>query len=111
MAARIEGKPSEKGAGPDNADRKSLVKLCEVITESKSNRHIIYKFMRFGFDELSLEELACTLVNPTFTIDFKRNVKEEWTANYHVRAVDRLRENDFPMDWFIKQCYASGYEN
>ena len=67
--------------------------------------------MRLGFDELTLEDLDCTLVNPTFTIDFKKNVKEDWTTNYHKKAVDKLRDNEFPMDWFIKQSYAHGYEN
>jgi len=53
-----------------------------VQTDSKSNQHIIYKFMKKGFTALSAEELACTMVNPTFSVDFKKNTLEDWNVNY-----------------------------
>jgi hypothetical protein len=34
--------------------------------------------MKKGFTSLSAEELAATMVNPTFSVDFKKNVKEDW---------------------------------
>jgi hypothetical protein len=54
----------------------------DIISDSKSNKHVIYKFMKKGFTALSAEELACTMVNPTFSIDFKANVGEDWNIQY-----------------------------
>ena len=81
------------------------------MTDSKSNRHIIYKFMMLGFGALTHEELACTLVNPTFTIDFKKNAKEDWTKNYHLKAIEKIKESKFPIEWFTNQCSASGFDD
>ena len=53
-----------------------------VANGNESNRTIIYKFMKKGFQALTAEELACTLVNPTFSIDFKDNTGEDWNYNY-----------------------------
>ncbi len=38
--------------------------------------------MKKGFSSLSAEELACTMVQPDFTLDFKKNTKEDWVASY-----------------------------
>lgn len=62
--------------------KKSYLNLEDIISDSSSNKHIIYKFMKKGFTALTAEELACTMVNPTFTVDFKKNTKEDWSVNY-----------------------------
>ena len=54
----------------------------DIVSDSKSNQHIIYKFMKKGFTALSAEDLACTMVNPTFSVDFKKNTLEDWNLNY-----------------------------
>ena len=94
-----ETKEKVKGDTNKTEEEKELIrkailankKLNEILTDSKSNRHIIYKFMTVGFASLTLEELACTLVNPTFTIDFKKNAEEDWTMNYHLKALEKLK--------------------
>jgi len=67
--------------------------------------------MKKGFTALSAEELACTMVNPTFTVDFKRNTKEDWTVNYQAKVVEKLQRCKFHMHWFIKQSSAKGYDD
>lgn len=62
--------------------KKSYMNVEDIISDSSSNKHIIYKFMKKGFTALTAEELACTMVNPTFTVDFKKNTKEDWSVNY-----------------------------
>ena len=57
---------------------KKNLNLDDIVSDSKSNKHVIYKFMKKGFAALTAEELACTMVNPTFSIDFKKNTKEDW---------------------------------
>ena len=54
----------------------------DIMATNDTNKHIIYKFMRKGFSSLSAEELACTMVEPDFTLDFKTNTKEDWVASY-----------------------------
>ena len=54
----------------------------QIIAANDTNKHIIFKFMKKGFTSLSAEELACTMVQPNFTLDFKKNVDEDWIATY-----------------------------
>ena len=75
----------------DNLEqKKKYLTLDDIQTDSKSNRHIIYKFMKKGFTALSAEELACTMVNPTFSLDFKKNTLEDWNLNYQAKVVEKL---------------------
>ena len=88
--------------------KKQFLTLEDIVSDSSSNKHIIYKFMKKGFSALSAEELACTMVNPTFTIDFKKNTKEDWNLNYQPKVVDKLQRCKFHMHWFIKQTSSKG---
>lgn len=38
--------------------------------------------MKKGFNALSAEDLACTMVHPDFNNDFKKNTGEDWVQNY-----------------------------
>jgi intein-encoded DNA endonuclease-like protein len=70
--------------------KKSYLNLEDIVSDSSSNKHIIYKFMKKGFTALTAEELACTMVNPTFTVDFKKNTKEDWSLNYQSKVIEKL---------------------
>jgi len=83
----------------------------DIVSESKTNKHIIYKFMKKGFQALSAEELACTMVNPTFSIDFKKNTNEDWNINYHSKVIEKLQRCKFHMHWFMKSTSATGYDD
>jgi hypothetical protein len=52
------------------------------MCKNDTNKHIILKFIRKGFTSLNAEELACTMINPDFTVDFNKNTGEDWTATY-----------------------------
>ena len=54
----------------------------DIKAANDTNKHIISKFMKKGFTSLSAEELACTMVNADFSIDFKHNTTEDWVASY-----------------------------
>lgn len=70
--------------------KKSYMNIEDIISDSSSNKHIIYKFMKKGFTALTAEEMACTMVNPTFTVDFKKNTKEDWNINYQSKVIEKL---------------------
>ena len=46
--------------------------------------------MKKGFQALTAEELATTIVNPTFSVDFKKNAKEDWNVTYQAKVVEKL---------------------
>jgi len=91
--------------------KKQFLTMDDIVSDSKSNKHIIYKFMKKGFTALSAEELACTMVNPTFSVDFRRNAKEDWNLNYQSKVVEKLQRCKFHMHWFDKQSSAKGYDD
>mmetsp|Transcript_5802 Transcript_5802/g.9270 ORF Transcript_5802/g.9270 Transcript_5802/m.9270 type:complete len:94 (+) Transcript_5802:268-549(+) len=90
-------------------EKKKFLTIDDIDSESKSNKHIIYKFMKKGFAALSAEDMACTMVNPTFTVDFKKNTKEDWNINYQSKVVEKLQRCKFHMHWFTKQA-SSGVD-
>lgn len=66
----------------DKAEQKKLVAYEDVDAINQTNRYIIYKFMKKGFTALSAEDLACTMVNPDFSVDFRKNTGEDWASTY-----------------------------
>ena len=64
--------------------------------------------MKKGFTALTAEDLATTMVNPDFSVDFKKNTKEDWHANYHSKVVQKLQKCNFHMHWFTKTASAPG---
>jgi hypothetical protein len=71
----------------------------DIVSTNDTNKHIIFKFLKKGFTALSAEELACTMVNPDFTVDFKRNTKEDWVSGYQFKVVERLQKCNFNLKW------------
>jgi hypothetical protein len=73
------------------------VSIDDIKATTETNKYIIYKFMKKGFTALSAEDLACTMVNPDFTIDFKRNTNEDWNTSYQFKVVERLNKCKFNL--------------
>jgi len=59
-----------------------VVTWQSIMAANDTNKKIIFKFMRKGFTSLSAEELACTMVSSDFSLDFKKNTKEDWMSRY-----------------------------
>ena len=62
--------------------------------------------MRKGFTALSTEELACTMVNPDYSVDFKKVTGEDWNSQYQYKVIERLNNCKFNLQWVTKP--ASG---
>ena len=73
-----------------------------IVSESDTNKFIIYKFMKKGFTALTAEELAQSMMNPTFTKDFKENTGEDWNKNYQAKVVAKLQKSKLSMNWLNK---------
>ena len=94
------------------AQARRAMTMDQIKSTSKSNKHIIFKFVKKGFAALSAEELACTMVNPAFSIDFKENTGDDWNIQYQSMVVEKLQRCKFHMHWFIKSATTSpGYDD
>ena len=73
--------------------RRKFLTIEDIVADSQSNQKIIYKFMKKGFKSLSVEELAATLVNPSWAADFEKNAKEDWVRNYGHLVTDKIQKS------------------
>lgn len=55
-----------------------------------TNRLIIYKFLKKGFSALTAEDLANTIVDGSFSVDFAKYAKEDWNTTYLFKAQEKL---------------------
>lgn len=62
--------------------------------------------MKKGFTSLSAEDLACTMVNPDFTIDFRKNTGEEWASSYQFKVIERLDNCKYNLQWVTKKSQS-----
>ena len=62
-------------------------------------KKIIQKYMQKGFESLSIEELAVTLISPTFAKEFSRISGTEWPAQNKSKAIERLNYAKFNIQW------------
>ena len=72
---------------------------ASILAANDTNKKIIFKFMKKGFTSLSAEELACTMVSSDFSLDFKKNTKEDWMVKYQFKVVERLQKCNFNFKW------------
>ena len=72
MKRKINITPSNKTyipkKNPDSKNKTDLYKKDSKHVQKK----IIEKYLQKGFESLSVEELAFTLINPTFEAEFKK---------------------------------------
>jgi hypothetical protein len=86
--------------------QKKAVSYEEVDASNQTSRYIIYKFMKKGFTALSAEDLACTMVNPDFSVDFRKNTGEDWASTYQFKVVERLDNCKYNLQWVTKKAGA-----
>ena len=60
--------------------------------------------MKKGFSSLSAEDLACTMINPDFTIDFKKNTGEDWASSYQFKVIERLDNCKYNLKWVTRKA-------
>ena len=64
-------------------------------------KKIIEKYLQKGFESLSVEELATTLVSPTFESEFKRVSGTQWPKENKSKAKERLNFSKFNIEWSV----------
>ena len=71
----------------------------------KDSKHvekkIIEKYLQKGFESLTVEELAFTLINPTFESEFKKISGTQWPFENKSKAKERLNFSKFNIQWSV----------
>jgi ankyrin repeat protein len=67
--------------------------------EKYAEDRIIQKVMKKGFESLSLEELAVTLISPSFELEYQSKTGQDWSKDYKLKAVERLNYAKFNIQW------------
>ena len=82
---------------PDSSNKTDLYKKDSKHVEKK----IIEKYLQKGFESLSVEELAFTLINPTFETEFKKISGTSWPIENKSKAKERLNFSKFNIQWSV----------
>ncbi|CDW84796.1 ankyrin repeat [Stylonychia lemnae] len=93
-----------------DGSKQRIIDFEDIQATNNTNRYIIYKFMKKGFTSLTAEDLACTMVNPDFTIDFRKNTNEEWATQYQYKVVERLNKCKFNLQWVTRKQTDDQFE-
>jgi hypothetical protein len=101
-SSQKSGPAASQSTGVSDVQKK-FANYEDVQAATQTNRYIIYKFMKKGFSSLTAEDLACTMVNPDFTIDFKKNTGEDWANSYQFKVIERLDHCNYNLQWVTKK--------
>ena len=82
---------------PDSNNKTDLYQKDSKHVEKK----IIEKYLQKGFESLSVEELAFTLINPTFETEFKKVSGTAWPIENKSKAKERLNYSKFNIQWSV----------
>ena len=70
--------------------------------DKEATNYVITKFLRKGFNSLSAEDLAATMVTPDFASQFRAKTSEDWESQYRVKVIERLENAKFDLRWLTK---------
>lgn len=90
-------KPKEVSKGPKKFDPDNEYKGQEDQVD-----YVIQKYIKKGFESLSLEELALTMVTNNFSLRFKEKTGMEWGTPIQMKVIERLRRCNFDIQWMTK---------
>jgi hypothetical protein len=61
--------------------------------------YILTKFLSRGYDSLTNEELAVTLINPDYNSVFKKQTGTDWISKYQIQSIDKLKSVNFDLNF------------
>ena len=64
--------------------------------------YVIKKYVKKGFESLSLEELALTMVTNNFSLRFKQISGMEWSTPVQMKVIERLKRWNFDITWMTR---------
>ena len=79
----------------NNSKKQNSYSKDERYAEEK----IIEKINKKGFESLSIEELAMTMINPNFEENYRKKTGTEWSKENKSKAKERLSQAKFNIQW------------
>eukprot|EP00826_Nyctotherus_ovalis_P031433 TRINITY_DN25122_c0_g1_i1.p1 TRINITY_DN25122_c0_g1~~TRINITY_DN25122_c0_g1_i1.p1 ORF type:complete len:151 (-),score=34.84 TRINITY_DN25122_c0_g1_i1:11-463(-) len=102
--------PASKTAGGPRRlkeDKKVLMSKRETPMNGSAS-YVITKFLRRGFNGLTMEDLAVTMITPDFSAAFRDKTGQNWDAQYKAKVIDRLEKAKFDLRWYTKYTAING---
>ena len=101
----MKGKTNSSRANNNYKPKKRSDSNNKTDLYKKDSKHvekkIIEKYLQKGFESLSVEELAFTLINPTFETEFKKISGTSWPIENKSKAKERLNFSKFNIEWSV----------
>ncbi len=79
------------------------MKSSYLKDEKHVEKKIIEKYLKSGFESLSLEELALTIISPSFERSYKAQTGTEWPKEHKKKSLERLKKAKFNIQWCLNQ--------
>ncbi len=79
------------------------MKSSYIKDEKQVVKKLIEKYLKSGFESLSLEELAITIINPLFERSYKLETGTEWPKEHKKKAIERLQKSKFNIQWSLNE--------
>lgn len=86
---------NKSGAGPANP----MMDHAGAQDKSQDLTYILTKFLSRGYDSLTYEELAVTLINPDYNNVFKKQTGTDWITKYQIQTIDKLKNVNFDLNF------------
>lgn len=93
--SNTKGQPKQKNLKKFDPDNEFNGKEDQVD-------YVINKYVKKGFESLSLEELALTMVTNNFSLRFKEKTGMVWSTPIQMKVIERLRRCNFDIQWMTK---------
>ena len=88
-----------------------MMEHVDARDKAQDMTYILTKFMSKGYDSLTDEELAVTLINPDFNGVFKKQTGVDWISKYQIQTIDRLKRKNFDLNFMTSSVSFCNKDN
>ena len=85
---------NQKSSNPSTKQKSQYLRDEKYVEEK-----LITKYLKKGFESLSIEELALTIISPTFESSFHSKTGSHWPKENKSKAIERLNFAKFNIQW------------
>ena len=95
----------------DTQNPKSNINNLLKTDQTYLTQHIIQKYINLGYNSLKPEELAFTLIIPSFTNDFKKKTGENWSQKYSIKTLNKLKTENISLNFLNTNTHNKNFKN
>ena len=95
----MKRKPNSTNTNQKSSKPSTKQKSQYLCDEKYVEEKLITKYLKKGFESLSIEELALTIISPTFESAFHSKTGSHWPKENKSKAIERLNFAKFNIQW------------